>query len=322
MEHGDLIQQTKELLVGSESVLLATHVKPDGDAIASLLAMRDIAQNFCTKDISVVSHDGVPAAFSFLAGTENIKQDFLAGDIDLVITLDCGDLRRTGFGDRIDHLVQKGVPLINIDHHPKNDLYRLAKVNMIDQSAASTTQILFNICQELQVPITPNLATYLFTGLYTDTGSFQHIVTTPEVLRVASVILAKGAKAKEVHKHIMRAKSVPMLKLWGRALERIKMNKEGLTVSVITQKDLKVCGASEEDIAGVLSLLETTEHCRVALLLTEMSNNMIKGSMRSNKSKVDVSRIAAMFGGGGHTKAAGFVMEAKLILDKHAWNIV
>ncbi len=303
-------------------IVIITHEKPDGDAIASLIALNVIIKTNSPASICLVNKDGVPPVFHFLPGVSDIQSDFIGGDADLIITLDCGDIRRTGFGERLQQLVHHGIPLINIDHHGKNDLHRLATLNIVDQQAASTTHILFNLSVALAIPLNPSLATVLLTGLYTDTGSFQHAVTTPEVLQIAAKLLAHGARLKDLHHHLTQSRPVPMLKLWGITLERMKVYANGLVVSVVTQQDLHKTGATEEDLAGVLTMLEATPVCRVVLLLSELSDGTIKGSLRSNNSRVNVAKIAKVFGGGGHERASGFVFPGTLKVDKKQWNVV
>jgi len=316
------LTQGRTLLGGSSTVVVISHEKPDGDAVASLLAMAEILRAMHVPHIQVVSIDGVPKAFGFLPHANTVTQDFIGGDADCIITLDCGDLRRTGFAERILALVRKGVPLVNIDHHPKNDLHKIASTNIVDYTAASTTHILYQLCKAWHLPITPVLATQLFTGLYTDSGSFQHAVTTPAVLKIASELMANGARIRDLQKYLVRARSISMLRLWGIVLSRVQVNSMGLAISVVTQDDLKSTDATEDDIAGVVGMLEALDNCRAALLLAEVEHGVIRGSLRSNNSKVNVSRIAQYFGGGGHTRAAGFTFSGRLIMDKHSWNIV
>lgn len=303
-------------------IAVITHEKPDGDAISSLLAFGEMVAQLCQAKVTLVGADGVPEAFQFLPRANTIQRDFLGGDADLVVILDCGDLHRTGFHERIRGLVKKRTPLLNIDHHPKNDLHKLATWNMVSYEAASVTQILYQLCEVWRVKITPDLATSLFTGLYTDTGSFQHAPTTPEVMRIASHLMKCGARVKEVYQHLNQSRSVAMLKLWGTVLERMRVHATGVAISVVTRSDLAKTQASEDDIAGIVGLLEAASDARVALLLAEMPDKTIKGSMRSNKSGVDVAKIAKLFGGGGHQKAAGFVVQGSLKVDKTSWNIV
>ncbi len=304
-------------------ILIICHEKPDGDAIASLLAIAEVVKQISPAvRVDCVCIDPVPEAFRFLTEADLVHHDFLGGDAEAVVIVDCGDLKRTGYADRLIKLSRRGVHITNIDHHPKNDLHRIASLNIVDSTAASTTQIIYELASYLDVPITPALATYIFTGLYTDTGSFQHPITTPDALRVAALMMAKGARIKEVRRNLIHEKPIAGLKLWGIALTRVRLNRYGMAISVITERDLQQSGGSEEDLAGVVGMLETVHKCRAALLLVEMPNGSIKGSVRSNNSTIDAERVAKVFGGGGHTKAAGFVVPGRIRMDKGQWTIV
>lgn len=321
MLNNDLINTATKFIQAAGSIVVITHEKPDGDAIASLVAMREILPSMTKARIDLVCRDKVPRAFNFLPHTDCIQHDFLLGDYDLIITLDCGDAKRTGFADRLSQR-NKDIPLINIDHHLKNDLHKIATINLVNHEAASTTQLLLEFCRQSRVAISANIATDLLTGLFTDTGSFQHPTTTTESLAIAAEMLAKGARLVDLQKNLVISKSVPMLKLWGLVLQRLKLTSHGLTISVVTSEDIKVTGASEEDLSGVVAMLEATANCRVALLLAQIDDNKIKGSLRSNNSRVDVSKIAKLFGGGGHSRASGFVVDGRLIVDGNRWSVV
>ncbi len=320
MDAKDVVK-CRNILKDAGSVLLLTHEKPDGDAIASILAMRQILSHISDAKITAVCVDAVPKAFRFLPDADSIKSDFLGGDVDVVVILDCGDLKRTGFGERLISMFERGVPIINVDHHPKNDLHKIACVNLVDTLSASTTEILYELALLFKVSIDAPLATLLFTGLYTDTGSFQHPITSERVLQIASFLLSRGARLKEVRHNLANSKPVPMLKLWGIALSRIRIHPSGLVASVITADDMRLSGGSEDDLAGIVSLLESVHDCRVALLVSE-TDGQIRGSLRSNNSRVDVAKIARVLGGGGHPKAAGFSLKGKLKVDKMGWKIV
>ncbi|HEY1074449.1 MAG TPA: DHH family phosphoesterase, partial [Patescibacteria group bacterium] len=142
-----------DLFSQKETFLLLIHHCPDGDAIASSLAL-GMALRFLGKQVDIVCADPIPQAFRFLPTVHKVKHDFLSGDYEVIVTLDCGDSRRTGFSERIKELVRKNNKLlVNIDHHPKNDLHSLATHNIVDYSAPSTTYIVYQIIKSLEVPI-------------------------------------------------------------------------------------------------------------------------------------------------------------------------
>jgi len=323
MEYSKFATSAAEMISGARLVLAITHERPDGDAISSLCALNELIRGLGVPNVQLVCKDPVPGVFHFLPCSDEIALDFLAADVDLIITVDCRDLKRTGFPDRLSAMVGNGCRLINIDHHPKNDLHRLATLNIFDESAASSTQIISNLAKLMGTRLTPTLATCIYTGLCTDTGSFQHPNTSDDVLNIASESLSNGARIDLLQKNVTSARSVPMLKVWGVVLERMQISSDGIVSSVVTKQDLLELGATHDDTAGLVNMLELDERCRVAILYTEIEGRRIKVSLRSNKSKVDVSKIAKLFGAGGHPRAAGFEFDGQIRLSgKHGWKVV
>lgn len=314
-------QQVISLINQAEKILLLTHENPDGDAVGSILGFK-LALERIGKSIDCYCHDPIPWLFLFLPQAQTIKQDFLLGDYDLVIILDCGDLRRTGFSDRIKEFSKHKQKILNIDHHPKNDLHRIAKYNLVDYQASSTSEILFQIINQMRIRIDKNIALCLLCGLYTDTGSFKHSNTTPKVLEIASTLLKKGARLKQITDNIINAKSVRALKLWGVALSRIRFNnKYGFASTIITENDLKNCEATKEDLGGVVNVINSIPDSRAAILLYQIEPDKIKASLRTESDKVNVSKLARYFGGGGLRKASGFTIDGRLIVKGKKWEI-
>lgn len=299
-----------QIIQNKHSFLLLIHHCPDGDAVASSLALW-LALKSLGKEADAVCADPVPQQFMFLPGAHKVKSDFFVGDYDVIVTLDCGDSRRTGFRDRLKELVKKSKKtLINIDHHAKNDLHGLATINVVDQKAPSTSYIVHKLLGELRVPIDYKLATCLLTGLYTDTGGFKHGNTTPEALTFAADMLTHGARLKDITKHISQATSVARLKLWGIALSRIQRHDDFNIVSTyIMIEDILQTGASPADIAGIANLL-TTIDAAIAILIVEQPDRSMQVRMRTKAKEIDLARLATYLGGGGQKKAAGFSLSS------------
>ncbi|MCL5794971.1 MAG: DHH family phosphoesterase [Patescibacteria group bacterium] len=155
------MEKISSFFLKSNSILLITHENPDGDALGSMLGLREILKNL-GKSVDCVCCDDVPRPFLFLPGINIIKKDFFLGDYDLIAILDCGDLRRTGFSNRLRELSRYKNKIINIDHHPKNDLHRLAKINLIDFEASSTSEIIYQLIQEMKAEFNYLAATCIF----------------------------------------------------------------------------------------------------------------------------------------------------------------
>ena len=221
-----------------QNFLLMIHENPDGDTLAATVAIYLVLKNL-GKNVSMVCKDPVPGPFLFLPKTNNIQKDILFGDFEVIIIIDCGDLKRTGFAERLKKFSRVTKNLINIDHHPKNDLWKIANINLIDQKVSSASEIVWQLIKKLNVVITNQIVTAILTGIYTDTGGFRHSNTTSETLQICSELLNYGARLKDITKNVALNKSVASLKLWGIALSRIHKNTNlEFVSSVITKNDL------------------------------------------------------------------------------------
>jgi len=306
----------------NDNFLLIAHERPDGDTISAVLSLRSMILSY-KKKVHPASSQGVPEVFRFLDGWNHIKEDFLTGDFQTIVLVDNGDLKRTGYMSRIIAAKKSGATIVNIDHHPKNDIWKLANINIVDEKASSTCEIVYNIFKHAGIQISHQVATALLTGIYTDTGGFQHATTTAKTLEIASDLMSLGAKLKKISGNISNFKSVSMLKLWGIVLNRMVSRSDlGLIYSVITRGDIQKCQAKEEDLAGVVNLIATIPDERASLLLYELPNGKIKGSLRTENNEVDVSQIASLFGGGGHKRASGFEIDGRLRQTKDGWEVV
>lgn len=317
----DPLLKIVSILASSDQILLVIHQDPDGDTIASSLALAHALEQL-KKQVTIVGKDPVPGVFSFLPGAQIIKQDYLGGDYQAIVVLDCGDLKRTGFPERLQDFAKHRQRLINIDHHRKSDLHKIANVTLFDEQAAATAEIIYRLIGKLNIQITPAIATCLLCGLYTDTGGFRHSNTNSETLDLASLLMERGAKLSLIRKNLDNHKSMAALKLWGSALSRVRHIKDlNLVVSVITRKDMDQAQATTQDLAGLVNLINSTAGAKAAILFAQVDTNTIKASLRTERNDIDVSRLAEMFGGGGHKKAAGFTIAGQIKPDKKGWKI-
>lgn len=301
----------------AHSVLIGTHEHPDGDALGSSLALMQ-ALRLQSKEVTVFAPNPAPEMFSFLPGVENLITNVPdPSQYDAVVLLDSTTVERA----HLDGLIESHPATICIDHHYHN--VSECTYNLIVPEAAATAYILTVFFEETHTPITKDMATCLLTGIFTDTGSFMHDSTTPEIMKLAALLMSKGARLSHIAHETYQKKELPGLKIWGRALSRTMTNSEtGATVSVITAKDLKECGATLDDLSGVVNILNTLSITKFALLLTEYSPGRIKGSLRSEPHKgVDVSKIAKRLGGGGHKLAAGFEVSGHLVEKDGMWRV-
>lgn len=305
-----------------DQILLIIHENPDGDTLAAASTLYEALKKI-GKEPSMVCKDMVPKPFQFITNHEEILHDLLFGDFELILVIDCGDLKRTGFDDRLKKMAKKKKTIINIDHHPKNDLHKLATINLVDFKASSTSEIIWELLEKLETEIDKDMATNLLTGLYTDTGGFKHSNTSPKTLRIAAELLRLGAKIKLITKNVSFNRTIPSMKLWGVVLNRLKKQNElGIVYSIVTKQDLLKCGADYDDIAGVVNLINSIPDSKAAILFYETEDNKIRASVRTECDGVDVSRLANLFGGGGHKKASGFTLDGYFKTKDSDWEIV
>ncbi|MBW2567911.1 MAG: bifunctional oligoribonuclease/PAP phosphatase NrnA [Deltaproteobacteria bacterium] len=312
-------------LKNSNNVLLASHINPDGDAIASLLSMGFLLDTL-NKQTTIYNQSPVPSIYHFLPSAQRIVQNINSGSYyDTAIILDCGDLRRIG---KTAVEVNRIPVVINIDHHITNT--RFGDVQLIDTSACATTEIIYRLFKEMAIPINLNTATSIYTGILTDTGSFRFSNTNRSAFEICAEMTALGVDPYDVAKYIYGTYSVNQLKLIKLAIESIEISQNRkLSLMTLTQGMLNETGTKPEDINGLINYIKNIENIKIAVLIQEPINNKERSrehqcfhvSLRSDKT-VDVATIAASFGGGGHPMAAGFSIKSNVIdLKKRIFSL-
>jgi bifunctional oligoribonuclease and PAP phosphatase NrnA len=291
----------------ADKLLLTTHENPDGDALGSLLAMHWILQQLGKQSVMYMSPDEFPLPWEYRAWTF----DGIAGapppDVTerTIVFLDCGNIDRMP----VDFLQRDGLRILNIDHHHDNT--RFGTVNLVAPEASCTAEIVYRLAKELGAEITPPIADALYTGLVTDTGKFMYENTSPEAHRMAAELIEAGVEPYQVHRRLYEDLPFRRLQLLQRALASVERYDDGsITVAHLVKDDYAATGASEQDSEGVVDHMRAVEGTAVAVLvreqLSEGREGLRKVSLRATDGRVDVSRIAREFGGGGHPQAAGF----------------
>jgi phosphoesterase RecJ-like protein len=304
-----------ELIKKADRILLTTHEGTDGDDLGSALAIFNYLKQL-HKSAKVVIKGGVPSNLIFLPASDEVESYLEELDADLVMTFGCNKITRTGW-KQFEHL---NIPIINFDHHP--DSTNFGTVNVIDPKTSAVAELIYYFLTFAEAEITKEIATCLLTGIFTDTGGFKHANTTSEALEVAAELLKRGARIDKIAFQTMGKKRPAAIKAYARGLENARFDTEKKMVfSVLTEDDLKEVGATDEDLEGFVELLNSLPQAKFALLLRQ-DGDTVKGSLRSEPhKKVDVSKIAKMFGGGGHKLASGFKVSGKLIREGDAWQI-
>ncbi len=240
------------------------------------------------------------------------------GANDAIFIMDSGATHLTGFNESHPQLFDKSLEVINIDHHPSNDFY--GKYNLVVTEAASTTAVLYEMCTFLNLPIDRQAATCFLTGIYTDTGSFMHSNTDSDTLNIAARLLAKGANLRSISKDIFNTTKISTMRLWGKVMKNTYQTDDGVTMSVITKKDFEDTGADHSEMTGAVDYVNSVPGSEYSVILTERDGK-VKGSLRTLRDEVNVADIAGEFGGGGHTKAAGFTLPGSLEKEIR-WKVV
>ncbi|MDF1498172.1 MAG: bifunctional oligoribonuclease/PAP phosphatase NrnA [Patescibacteria group bacterium] len=309
------MQRAHGLIKSSNHILILTHKNPDGDAVGSMLGLA-LALTSVGKNVECFSKDAVPRYFDFLPEISIIKGQTSREKYDLVILLDCALFQRTGL-ENIKEILSYYDGLLILDHHPKTqtecDNVKNC-VDIIDHKTSSTAVLVYNLLKEMNINITKDISNCLLTGIFTDTGGFQHKNTDPQSLEAAAEFMKKGSRIEKIAKNIFSNKRMAAIRLWGLALSRIRTDEQtGMAVSYVSKKDMDDLGTKEDDLAGLVNVINTISDAKFSLLLTEYEDHKIKGSLRSEEYKgIDVSRIARSLGGGGHKLASGFEIDGEI----------
>lgn len=307
------MQEIIDFIEKSQNILILSHKNPDGDALGSSLGLA-LALRKKGKNVSSHSINEIPEVFSFLPGIEIFGKEVEFVNYDLVILLDCAMFSRTGI-ENISSLAASFDRLLIIDHHPVGELEKFGNMKYwIDENKSATAVMIYELLNRMKIGIDKDMAMCLLTGIFTDTGGFQHNNTDEDSLNAAAELMKKGPRIDKIARHIFSSKNVPAIKLWGKALSRIETDPgTGMAVSYVSKSDIEDAGARQEDLAGLVSVINTVSDAKFSLLLTEYDDQKIKGSLRSEEyNGIDVSRIAKVFGGGGHKLASGFEVEGDI----------
>ena len=285
----------RERLQTAKNIVIASHVRPDGDAIGSLLGL-GLALRDAGKSVQMVLVDGVPGSFKYLEGSELIVKEPV-GEHDTFITVDCADFKRVG-----KFFENFGQPDINIDHHKTNE--RFGKLNLIEAEEVATAAILTNHLPEWGYEITQPIAAALLAGIITDTLGFRTANTTPESLRQCATLMETGVDMPAIYMRSLVKKSFVAAKYWGAGLSSME-HKDGIVWGTLTLEDRKRTGYGGNDDADLINMISAIDGNKIGMIFVEQSDNHVKISWRALEPGVDVSQVAKHFKGGGHAAAAG-----------------
>ena len=298
----NIIGAIKSRLETGERILITSHVRPDGDAVGSLLGMGLALQN-AGRNVQMVLADGVSSSFRHLQGSEKIKTK-IEGTFDTFITVDCADFKRTG-----KHFETLGPPDINIDHHVTNE--KFGKLNLIEGTEVATSAILTNYLPVWGYTITKPMAAALLTGIITDTLGFRTSNVTPEALRQVATLMETGVDMPDLYMRGLVRRSFESARYWGGGLSKLE-RKDGIVLGTLTIEDRKAAGYSGNDDADLINVISAIDGFKVGMIFVEQPKDRVKISWRAIAPGIDVSQVAQQFGGGGHAAAAGADVEGAL----------
>lgn len=246
---------------------------------------------------------------------EDVNAEKSKPKFDLVLAINCPDLEYMGklYEENTEFFYE--TPIINIDHRASNENY--GQVNLIDITATSTAEILFDVLSKIEENlIDEDIATCLLTGIIYDTDSFQSQSTTPKAFQVASELVSLGADQQKIIQHLYKTKSLATLKLWGRLLARIKHDpKSKLVWTLVDISDFEKSGSSPKDIEGIAKeLISTSPDAEVILILARTKPKTIKGFIYTTANE-DASKFAALFGGKGTIREASFITDSDNLIE-------
>ncbi len=293
----------EDILKGKHSVALGGHIRPDGDCVGSSLGLYMYLKEQYPELETDIYLEEVPEAYRIIACTDEVKSQIPENrKYDLFICLDCGDSGRLGFSSP---LFESAEETLCIDHHVSNSAF--ADQNYIVPDASSTSELVFTLLDSAK--ISKRVAEALYMGIAHDTGVFQYSCTSPETMEIAAELMRKGIDGNEIIDKTYYEKTYVQNQILGRALlESMLILDKKCIVSVIRKKSMEFFQAKPSDLEGIVSQLRLTKGVEVAMFLHETEAQKFKVSLRS-KGKVDVSKIAQYFGGGGHVRAAGVTMQ-------------
>lgn len=314
------LAEISSTLTAHQKILILSHVRPDGDAIGSQIALGSSLAAM-GKEVTLINQDGLPSNLAFLPNADWVKSPpSTPVGAELVVALDTGSKPRLG-EDAI--AAGAGAKLwINIDHHKSNPGY--GDLNHIDSAAPATAEIIYRLLVENDMPLPAATRDAIYTGVSTDTGSFQYASTTVATHMMAADLISRGLDVAKINQEIYQSHPFRRIKLLGSLLNTLELKFDQrvahwqLPLSVKQELNL-----APEDSEDLIDHIRSIEGVLVALFFEELPDGLIRVSMRSKDPRIDACRVCSQFGGGGHALAAGIRMAGTLesVADQVLANI-
>ncbi len=290
----------RQKLHSAGRILIFSHIRPDGDAVGSLLAL-GLALQEAGKQVEMVLKDGVPGGFRFLTGSDQIMPA-PSGPADLFIVVDVSELSRIGEGFDL------GQPDIQVDHHITN--LNFARLNLVEPEAVATSAILAECLPLWGLSISLPVAEALLVGIITDTIGFRTSNMTPQALRIAANLMETGANLPDLYDRSLSQRTFEAARYWGKGLNSLQ-REDRLIWATLSRDDRRAVGYNGNDDADLTHVLSSVIQGNISVLFIEQNDHRVKVSWRARPGW-DVSKIALQFGGGGHPAAAGADIDGTL----------
>lgn len=317
-----LFDKLADHLDHADRVLLLNPERGDPDSIGCTLALahhlarQKKAYTVFSLNLSVTTLQFLPKFEEILSKRSELHLD----QYDLIVTADFGDIEMTGINDALQRVDRRRCLLINIDHHIGNGLF--GDLNILNTNSAAAAEIVFDLFTHLRWPLDHHIATCLLTSILFDTMNFSNPNTTPQSFAIAAQLLQNGARMHQATNFLLRNKSVTKLRLWGRALTRLQLNRDtGVASTYLTERDFSQCGADPYASEGLADYMNNLAGAKAVLIVKERGGNIIKGSLRTTGDEIDVAELARQYGGGGHRRSAGFTIQGKIQETNGSWQI-
>lgn len=296
-----------DLVKDAKTIAVAGHTNPDGDCVGSALAVFNYLKN-AGKDVDIFL-EPIGPEFDELPGSEFIKNEPVDKDYDVFFMLDLGDVDRIGVAA---DLFGKAKKTICLDHHITSK--GIADENFIVTSLSSTCELIFEMMDSDLID--KGIAACLYTGIIHDTGVFHHNCTSKRTMEIAGELMDKGIDFGHIIDHNFYSKTYKQNQVLGRCLMESMLLWEGVgVVSYLTRKEMDFYMIGENDLGGIIDQLRLTEGVKVAIFIKEKEPHLFKVSLRSTVTDIDVSKVAAFFGGGGHKMASGCTISGGTVHD-------
>lgn len=313
------MEQIAKRIRQANRVAIFTHMRPDGDAIGSALAL-SAALDFLKTPNQVCVETEIPSNLTFVEGVEKIVKK-PRGEYDLLIVVDCSDEQRLGaLSEEYFIAKRKKIDVINIDHHVSNT--RFGKYDFVQNCAANCMHIA-TLIEYLDVPFDKKIAEYLLLGLLTDSGNFSHDDVTEETLLLGAKLVKAGADICRYNYMLFKRQPKERAALYAKTMSGIRYYHDGrFAVIAVTKKNMEECGADQGMTEGFVDFPLNIDGVEVAASLLEIKKGQYKISLRS-KTYADVNKIAGTYGGGGHVRAAGCMLFGDLedVLDRLSYTV-